>query len=73
MLRILTGHIERICSLESKLLLISICSVRILNILEVIAKTRFSKFAKNLTLVEVAKEANTIEETTPTITTQTAE
>ena len=38
MLRILTEHIEKVCSLESKLFLISICSVRIFNILEVIAK-----------------------------------
>ena len=37
-LRLLMEHIERVCSLESKLSFISICSVRILNILEVIAR-----------------------------------
>ena len=31
-------HIETVCSLESKVFLISICFIRILNILEVIAK-----------------------------------
>ena len=38
-------HIEMVCSLESKLYLITICSVRILNNLEVIAKKR--DFRKN--------------------------
>ena len=32
------GHIEPIYSLDSKLLLISLCSIRILNILKVIAE-----------------------------------
>ena len=45
-LRILTEHKEKVCSLDSKLFLIYICSMRILNILEVIAKTRFSKKKK---------------------------
>ena len=52
MLRIRTGHIKTVCSLDSKLLLISICSIRILNILEVIAKTSFSKSAKCSTLCQ---------------------
>ena len=54
-LKNLMEHIERVCSLESKLFLISICSIRILDILEVIAKTSFSKIAKFSTLVPVAK------------------
>ena len=44
-------YIETVCSLESKLFLISIYSIRILNILEVIAKMSFSKIAKCSTLV----------------------
>ena len=40
-LRILVEHINSICSLESKLFLISICSIRTLGIFEVIAKTSF--------------------------------
>ena len=51
MLKILTEHIEKVCSLESKLLLISICSIRILNILDVIAKTSFSKIEIWSTLI----------------------
>ena len=51
-LRILMEHIEMKNSLDSKLQLLSICSVRILNILEVIAKTSFSKIAKCSTLPE---------------------
>ena len=43
-------HIEKICSLESELFLIAICSIRILNALEVIAKTSFSKTEKFSTL-----------------------
>ena len=35
---VLMEHIEKICSLESKLFIISICSIRTLSILEVIAK-----------------------------------
>ena len=42
-LRILMEHIEIKNSLDSKLQTFSICSIRILNILEVIAKTSFSK------------------------------
>ena len=38
MLRILTEHIERKNSLDSKVQIESICSVRTLNILEVIAR-----------------------------------
>ena len=38
MLRILMEHIEKVCSLGSKLFLVSICYVRILNIIEVTAK-----------------------------------
>ena len=49
-LRILTEHIDSICSLESRLFFGPLCSNGILNILEVIAKTRFSKIAKCLTL-----------------------
>ena len=48
--RILMEHIESICSLESGLIFMSICSIRILNILEVIAKMSFSKIAKCSTL-----------------------
>ena len=36
-------HIETIWSLEPQLFLVYICSIRILNTLEVIAKTRFFK------------------------------
>ena len=43
-------HIETVCSLESKLFLISIHAIRILDILEISAKTRFSKIAKCSTL-----------------------
>ena len=39
-------HMGPIYSLESKLFFISICSIRILNILEVIGKTSYSKIAK---------------------------
>ena len=52
MLRILTEYIEMVCSLESKLFLVFICSIRITNILEVIIKTNFSKIAKCSTLGE---------------------
>ena len=41
MLRIITEHKQKVCSLECKLFLISMCSIRILNILEVIAQTSF--------------------------------
>ena len=41
-------HIDRVCSLDSKLFLISICSIRTLNILEVIVKMRFFKNRKML-------------------------
>ena len=46
MLRILTEHIVIKNSLDYKLQTFSICSVRILNILEVIGKTSFSKISK---------------------------
>ena len=59
-LRILMEHIETICSLEFKLFLSSICSIRILNILEVIAKTSFSKNAKCSTLDSVMSTTITI-------------
>ena len=48
--RILTEYIAKDRSLESKLFLISICSIRILNILKVIPKTIISKIAKGATL-----------------------
>ena len=38
-------HIEITVSLDSKLQTFSICSIRIRNILKVIAKTKFSKVA----------------------------
>ena len=38
MLRIPTEHIKKVCSLESKLFLIFICSIRILDTLKVMAK-----------------------------------
>ena len=41
MLRILTEHIEKFSRLETRLFLISICSIIILNTLEVMAKTSF--------------------------------
>ena len=41
-------HIDKVCSLDSKLFLISICSIRTLNILEVIVKMRFFKNRKML-------------------------
>ena len=53
-LRIVTEHIDSICSLESRLFFGSICSVRIHNILEVIAKTSFSKISKFSTLTLTA-------------------
>ena len=46
--RILTEYMKKICSLGSKQHLTTICSIRILNILEVIAKTRFFKNRKVL-------------------------
>ena len=42
-LRILMVRIESICSLEPNLFLITLCSISIFNILEVIAKTSFPK------------------------------
>ena len=54
MLRIRTEDIEKNCSLESKVFLISICSIRILNIFEVIAKKGFSKIAKPYTQGELS-------------------
>ena len=51
MLRILTDHIENVCILEYKLLLITICSIRILNNFEVNAKMSFTKIAKCATLL----------------------
>ena len=50
MLRTLTEHIEKVFSLESKLFLGSICSIRILNILEVI-----TKIAKCPTLIRLRR------------------
>ena len=51
-LRVLMEHIEIKNSLDSRLQILSIYSIRILNILEVIAKTTFSKIAKYSTLPE---------------------
>ena len=48
--RIRSENIETICSLESKLFFTTICSIRILNILEVITKMSFSIFEKCSTL-----------------------
>ena len=45
-LRILTEHIEPKDSLDSKLQIESICSVTILNVLEVIVKTSFPESHK---------------------------
>ena len=42
-LRIRLEHVQKICSLECVLLLVTICSTRIPNILEVIARTIFWK------------------------------
>ena len=49
-LRILTEYIEMKKSFDSKLQIDCICSVRILNILDVIAKTSISKIANCSTL-----------------------
>ena len=43
---ILTEDIESICGFGSELQIFSICSIKILNILEVIAKMSLSKIAK---------------------------
>ena len=51
MLRILMEHIKTICSLESKLLLMTVRSIRILNILEITAKMSFSKITKCSSLI----------------------
>ena len=51
MLRILTEHIEKVCGLECKLCLTSVCYIRILIILEVIPKTSFLKIEKCSTLL----------------------
>ena len=53
--RIPMEHIDSICSLESELFFVSICSIRILYILKVIAKTSFSKTSKYSTLVSAAR------------------
>ena len=53
--RILMEHIEPICSLEYELSFVSICSIRILDIFEVIAKTKFRKNAKCATLRQAAR------------------
>ena len=50
-LQIPIEHIHSIYSLESGLSFDSLCSVGILNILEVTAKTRFSKIAKRSTMI----------------------
>ena len=50
MLRILVEHKEMVYSLESKLFFIFMCFIRILNNLEVIAKTRLSKIANCATV-----------------------
>ena len=49
-LRILMEHTETKNSLDSKLQTLAICSMKIINILEVIPKTRFSKTPKCSTL-----------------------
>ena len=55
MLRILTEHIEKVCSLESELFLLPLCSIRILYILELIAKTSFTQINPDLGYVEHPK------------------
>ena len=45
--RILTEYIKKICSLGSKQHLITICTIRILNILEVIAKNKVFQKSKS--------------------------
>ena len=47
-------RIEKVCSLESKLVLIPIYSIWLLDIFEVIEKTRFRKIAKCKTLFELS-------------------
>ena len=54
MLRILTEYIDKICSLEAKLFFDYVCSIRIHNILEVIAKTSLYKITKYSTLTLTA-------------------
>ena len=49
-------YIEIKNSLDSKLQTYPICSIRILNILKIIAKTRFSKIEKHATLTQGAQE-----------------
>ena len=46
-------HIDKVCSLEPKLFLISIYFIRIPNILEVITKTSFFKNRKMLNPAQV--------------------
>ena len=65
MLGILMEHIEIKSSLDSKLQTFYICSIRILNILEVIAKTSFSKSAECLTLAQGGHSNNEINVTYP--------
>ena len=48
-LRIRKEQVKYICNLESKLFLLSILSVRILNMLEVIGKKSSSKISKRIT------------------------
>ena len=50
-LRIVTEHIDSICSLESRLSFGSICSIKSLNILEITLEMRFLKIPKRSTLV----------------------
>ena len=57
-LKILTEHKVIKNRLDSKLQIDSTCSVRILNILKVIAKTSFSKIAKCSTLIQVDGQKN---------------
>ena len=52
-MKILTEHIEKVCSLEPNLFFISTCSVRNLNILEVTTKTSFCENRKILNPGEV--------------------
>ena len=50
-------HVEMKNSLNSKLQIESICSIRILNILEVIGKKSFSKIGKRATLIPICLSA----------------
>ena len=52
MLIIITEHIGTVCSSQYKLFFISVCSVKILNIIDFVANTSLSKLEKFSTLLQ---------------------